>query len=133
MHTVSIEGYWLAATAVMTGTFWIPYIVNRMVERGIFKALWDPRGDTTAVAQWADRMMRAHKNAVENLCVFAPLVLLAIVAGKLTSMTAMAAEVYFFARLAHFIVYSAGLPIVRVVFFLVGVACQAAFAFAIFS
>lgn len=124
MQNIPVEGFWLTATLAMTAAFWIPYIANRMIERGVFSALWDPHGETHATAQWADRMMRAHKNAIENLCVFAPLVILAILFERLSSNTAIATEVYFFARLGHFIVFSAGLPVVRVLLFLVGFGCQ---------
>lgn len=131
MQIFPAEGYWLVVTTAMTATFWVPYIANRMIERGIFNALWDPQGDTKASAPWADRMMRAHKNAVENLCVFAPLVLIAIAFGRLSSSTSLAAEIYCFARLCHFIVFSAGLPVLRVIFFLAGFGCQMTFAIAI--
>lgn len=51
----------------------VPYIINRMLEQGIGRAIWDPQGITKTEVNWAERMMRAHKNAVENLVVFAPL------------------------------------------------------------
>lgn len=122
---LTAEAFWLVATTVMTSVFWLPYIANRLVEHGVFRALWDPHGDTSTKRSWADRMMRAHRNAVENLCVFAPLVLLVIATDARSSETATAAMVYFFARLGHFIVFTAGFPVVRVLLFLVGFACQA--------
>ena len=133
MSSTTREVFWLAATTAMTSVFWVPYILNRMRERGIFKALWDPHGETQADAAWADRMMRAHKNAVENLCVFAPLVLLVAQTGVSSSQTASAAMIYFFARLGHFIVFTLGLPLIRVLHFLVGFFCQAVLAAAVFG
>lgn len=125
MHSLSAEAFWLAATVTMTSLFWMPYIANRLHEQGVFKALWDPHGETGTERPWADRMMRAHRNAVENLCVFAPLVLLVLMTNASTSTTATATMIYFFARLAHFVVFTAGLPVVRVLLFLVGFGCQA--------
>lgn len=93
MNQLSAEAFWLAATATMTSLFWVPYIVNRLHEQGIFKALWDPHGDTRTERAWADRMMRAHRNAVENLCVFAPLVLLVLVTQASTPATAVSSPV----------------------------------------
>ena len=66
-HTLSPELYWLTITTLMTGLMWVPYILNRLAEKGPLKATWDPQGDTTTRGPWADRMMRAHQNAVENL------------------------------------------------------------------
>lgn len=131
--TLTVELFWLSATATMTAMFWVPYILNRMKERGTWAALWDPQGETRADAHWADRMMRAHRNAVENLVVFAPLVLTLHMTGISTAATAGASMVYFFARLAHYVIFTLGLPLLRVVAFLVGFACQMVLAASLFG
>jgi uncharacterized MAPEG superfamily protein len=69
-------------------------------------------------------MMHAHQNAVENLVIFAPLVLALQMAGISSSTTVTACVVYFFARLAHYVVFTLGIPVVRVLTFAVGVAAQ---------
>ena len=130
-HTLSPELYWLTITTLMTGLMWIPYILNRLAEKGLLKATWDPQGDTTTRVPWADRMMRAHQNAVENLIVFAPLVLALQIAGISSAATVGACIVYFFARLAHYIVFSLGLPVVRILAFATGVAAQVTLALAL--
>jgi uncharacterized MAPEG superfamily protein len=48
--------------------------------------------------------------------------------GTTTELTVQAVMVYFYARLGHFIVFSFAAPILRVVLFLVGFACQAVLA-----
>ena len=55
------ELYWLVLTTVMTGLFWIPYILQRIAENGALPALLDPQGLTHMDAPWAQRMMRAHQ------------------------------------------------------------------------
>jgi hypothetical protein len=50
---------------------------------------------------WAQRMMKAHDNAVENLVVFAALVLAAHALGVSDGATATACVVYFWARIVH--------------------------------
>lgn len=72
--SLSTELYWLTLTVSLTAVMWLPYIINRMAELGVLSALWDPFGHTEARAAWANRMMQAHVNAVENLVIFAPLV-----------------------------------------------------------
>ena len=127
------ELFWLVCTITMTGLFWAPYILNRMKELGILTAISNPNVDPTPTAQWAKRMMAAHRNAVENLIIFAPLVLLVDKFNIGTPLTAQVCMVYFYARLAHFIGYSAGIPFVRTVTFLIGFACQMALAVPLLS
>ncbi len=127
------ELYWLAATVLMTAVFWVPYIIQRILERGLWNALYEPQGETDTRAPWANRMMRAHANAVENLAIFAPLVLLLHAQGIGTPFTANACAIYFFARAVHYVVFSLGVPLLRVPAFLVGFACQMAIAMALFG
>ncbi len=127
-NTMTTELYWLVMTTVLTSVIFVPYILNRMKEHGIWPAVWNPQPDTRPKAQWAERMMRAHANAVENLVVFAPLVLALQVVGVSTPITASASMVYFFARLAHVALYTLAVPLLRTMAFLIGFACQMALA-----
>ena len=69
------ELYWLALTATMTALFWIPYILNRAMRRGVPGAFLTPLMEAAPVeAEWAQRAKRAHSNAVENLVVFTALI-----------------------------------------------------------
>ena len=63
----------------------------------------------------AGRAKRAHLNMVENLVLFAALVLIAAVGGKANAMTAMGAMIFFWARLGYAIVYLIGIPWLRTV------------------
>ena len=108
----------------MTALFWVPYILNRMFEQGIGPALWDPQGVTETKKAWAERMMKAHQNAIENLALFAPSVIIIQMLGLNSATTASACMVYFFARLAHYLVFSFAVPVLRIASFLVGFAAQ---------
>ncbi len=121
---LSMELYWLSLTIIMTSLFWISYIANRMLEQGILAALWDRFGDTATEKPWAKRMMQAHINAVENLVIFAPLVLLVQITGGNSKLTAMACMIYFFVRLVHYLSFTFALPLLRVLSFLAGFAVQ---------
>ena len=122
--TPSTELYWLVMTVSLTAVMWLPYIINRMVEQGILPALWDPFGHTEAKAAWANRMMRAHENAVENLVIFAPLVLVVHLTGHSTALTVNACVIYFVTRLVHYFGFTFAVPLVRVVSFLAGFYAQ---------
>jgi uncharacterized MAPEG superfamily protein len=128
-ETLTTELYWLTLTILMTGLMWLPYILNRMLEQGIGLAMWDPQGETKTQITWAERMMRAHQNAVENLAIFAPLVLTLHVTHLNNELTALACMIYFYSRLTHFIVFSFGIPLIRVLTFMVNVAAQLVLAF----
>lgn len=127
---MTTELYWLTLTLLMTALMWVPYIINRMREheRGAFAAVWNPEPDLRPKAQWAERLMRAHSNAVENLVVFAPLVLVAHVLNLHTDITASACIIYFYARLAHVLLYTFRVPLLRTLAFAVGNFCQIALA-----
>lgn len=58
---------------------------------------------------------------LESLVLFAALVLAAVVAGKTNAMTALGAQLFFWARLAYAIVYLAGVPWVRTGVWLVSI------------
>jgi len=62
---------------------------------------------------WAGRAQRAHRNMLENLVLFAALVLIAVVAGKTNATTLLGAQLFFWARLAYALVYLAGIPWLR--------------------
>ena len=70
---------------------------------------------------WVARARRAHTNMVENLAPFAVLVLTAHVAGVANSTTALGATLFFWGRVAHFVVYCIGIPYLRTLVFAVAV------------
>lgn len=129
---MTTELYWLTITTLMTGLFWLPYILDRIAVRGLWPAISDTGPETGEEhSLWAKRALKAHQNAVENLAVFAALVLIAHQLGVSNAATQGAAIVYFFARLAHFLVYSFGVPVARTLLFAVGWGAQMVLAAAI--
>jgi uncharacterized MAPEG superfamily protein len=127
------ELFWLTLTVILTGLLWIPYIINRSQVRGLTGAMANPSRNDKPHAAWATRLMFAHDNAIENLVIFAPLVLILNAMDYSTKSTAIACAVYFWARLAHIIVYTLGLPVFRTLAFTVAFLAQAVLALAIFG
>jgi uncharacterized MAPEG superfamily protein len=127
------ELFWLTLTVILTGLLWIPYTLNRTQVRGLSGAMANPTRDAKPHAEWATRLMFAHDNAVENLIVFAPLVLILNAMDYSSNSTAIACMVYFWARVAHLIVYTMGLPVFRTLAFIVGFVAQVVLALAIFK
>jgi uncharacterized MAPEG superfamily protein len=71
------------------------------------------RENLPAIVGWAGRAQRAHHNMLESLVLFAALVVVAQVAGKANAMTALGAQLFFWARLVYAPVYVIGIPWVR--------------------
>jgi len=70
---------------------------------------------------WAGRAARAHHNMLENLVLFASLVLVAALAGKTNATTLLGAQLFFWARVAYAVVYLGGIPWLRTAAWLVSV------------
>ena len=120
---MSVELKYLALVSVFTAVIWIPYILNTIMVRGVMEAVSYPE-NPKPIAPWAMRMKAAHYNAIENLAVFAALVLVANAVGAKSEATAMACVIYFWARVAHLLAYTFGIPWARTVAFTVGFGCQ---------
>ena len=78
------------------------------------------------------RAKRAHLNMLENIVLFAALVLIAAVAGKANATTAMGAMIFFWGRLAYAIIYVAGIPWLRTGAWVVSVVGMAMIALQLF-
>ena len=89
------ELFWLTLTVILTGLLWIPYVLNRCQVRGLSGAMANPSRNDKPHAEWATRLMFAHDNAVENLVIFAPLVLILGQIDYSTKWTVLACAVYF--------------------------------------
>ena len=129
---MSRELFWLTWTVVLTGLLWIPYILDRCRVRGLKATLDNPKPGDTPQSPWAMRLYFAHTNAVENLVIFAPLVLILDSLNISTRTTVLACAIFFWARLAHAALYTMGVPVLRTAAFTVGFICQVVLVLAIF-
>ena len=84
-------------------------------------ALAGNRDGLPPVTGWAGRAQRAHHNMLENLVLFAALVLVAVVTNKTNATTLLGAQLFFWARLAYAGVYLAGIPWLRTALWLISV------------
>lgn len=124
---MTLELKYLVLVASLTALLWVPYILNRIAVRGIADTVGYPENPKPG-ARWAQRLQSAHSNAVENLVVFAALVLTANAVGLSNDATQLACAAYFWARLAHAIAYTLALPWARTLAFAAGFAGQATLA-----
>lgn len=112
----------LAWVAALSAIMWVPYILNTIAVRGLVDAVGYPE-QPKPLAAWAERLKKAHYNAVENLVLFATLVLVAHAAGISNETTVLVCKVYFWARVVHVLSYTFGIPWVRTLSFAAGWVC----------
>ncbi|HEX9301909.1 MAG TPA: MAPEG family protein [Casimicrobiaceae bacterium] len=124
---MKLELTYLVWVTVLTALLWIPYILDRIMVWGLSDTVGYPENPKPQ-SPWARRMRSAHANAVENLVIFAALVLAAQAAGVSNSTTVLACTLYFWARLVHLFAYTFALPWIRTLTFAVGFVCQLALA-----
>jgi uncharacterized MAPEG superfamily protein len=117
------ELMYLVWVTTLTALIWIPYILDRIMVRGVADAVGYPESPKPQ-SPWARRMMSAHENAVENLVVFAALVLAAQAAGVSNSVTVQACALYFWARVVHLAAFTFKVPLVRTLAFAAGWVAQ---------
>ncbi|MFL6580809.1 MAG: MAPEG family protein [Burkholderiales bacterium] len=123
---------YLTYVTVLTALLWVPYILDRIAVRGLIDTVGYPENPKPQ-SSWAQRLMKAHANAVENLVVFATLVLVANALGVTGDTLATAAVIYFWARLVHALAYAFAMPWVRTLAFTAGFFAQAAVAWQILA
>ncbi len=70
---------------------------------------------------WPGRAARAHRNMLENLPLFAALVLIAHVAGRTNGVSILGEHIFVWSRLVYAVVYAVGVTGLRSVVFAVSV------------
>ena len=129
---MTIELTMLAWSAVLCVLLAFPYTLALIAKLGPMRAVSYPQPTHDDMAPWVQRAKRAHMNMVENLPVFAALVLIAHVAGLLNATTALGAQLFFWARIAMAVGHIGGIPGVRSVAWFVSLAGMAMILFQIF-
>jgi len=120
---MSTELKYLALTALLTASLWIPYIVAQVVTNGFLAAQNYVDPTPRPVPHWGKRADRTYMNAVETFAPFAALVVLIQLTGKADSMTAFWAMSYFWLRVVHAVVFLAAIPFIRTIVFVLAYVC----------
>jgi len=87
-------------------------VQGAMMQVGL-TALAGNREGLPEIKGWAGRAARAHRNMLENLVLFAALVLVAVAAGRTNDATLLGAQIFLYARIAYALVYVAGVAWLR--------------------
>jgi uncharacterized MAPEG superfamily protein len=71
---------------------------------------------------WVGRAQRAHRNMLESMVPFTALVLIANAAAVSNPITVLGAQLFLYARIAFAVIYLAGIPWLRTLIWMVGLA-----------
>lgn len=115
---MTTELLYLTLSAGLTAILWVPYILARIGSQGMADAMGYPENPPAPPA-WAKRSERVHLNMLENLAPFAVLVLVAHILEVSTETTVLGATLFFWARVAHALAYTLGIPYLRTLTFFV--------------
>ena len=102
----------LTYAVVLTLAQMVVAATGAMLQVGL-PALAGNREGLPEITGWGGRAARAHRNMLENLVLFAALVLVAVAAGRTNATTLLGAQIFLYARLAYAAVYVAGIPWLR--------------------
>jgi len=114
---MSIDLTFLVWAVLLTFAQMVVSGVGGILQVGLVRAAGNREDMPPTYQGWAGRATRAHRNMLENLVLFAILVLVAHISGKANDMTALGAQVFFYARLAFAAIYIAGIPWLRTAVF----------------
>ncbi len=109
--------FYTGLSALWIAVAWVPYILDRIMVRGLMGGMANPSPDDTPQSAWAQRAMRAHTVAVEAFVAFAPLAYLASVKLPNDPYPGTLAMFFFIGIFAHYIIYSLGILVFRTLAF----------------
>ena len=116
---ISVELTMLVASVVL-----LILLVLVQANAGVMaQGLWPmagPRDNLGSPSVWQARTKRCVDNHREGLLMFAPLILIAASANVSNDLTLWGAQLFFYSRVAHAVVYLAGWPYIRPLFWGIG-------------
>lgn len=109
---MSVDLMMLVWSAILCVALALPYTTALVLQLGLSTMVGN-RDNFPHIEGWIGRAQRAHRNMLENMAPFAALVIAAHLGGKADPMTAMGAQVFFYARVIHALVYIGGIAWIR--------------------
>jgi uncharacterized MAPEG superfamily protein len=106
------ELFYLVWSAALTVVLAVIAVAGAQLQVGLPR-LAGNRENMPEITGWAGRAQRAHRNMLESLVLFAILVLTAKAAGVSNAMTLLGAQLFFWGRVAHGVIYIIGIPWAR--------------------
>ena len=109
---MTIELKMLLYSTILLLVLLVFQVLAEIVQNGIGYAL-SARDDDPEIGGYAGRFERAFYNMLETYPAFAALVFLLYATDSWSSLTALGAQLYFWARVVYVPAYVSGIPVVR--------------------
>jgi uncharacterized MAPEG superfamily protein len=116
---ISVELTMLVASVVLLILLVLVQANAGVMAQGIWP-MAGPRDNLGPPSVWQARTKRCVDNHREGLMMFAPLILVAASANVSNDLTLWGAQLFFYSRVAHAVVYLAGWPYIRPLFWTIG-------------
>ncbi len=113
---MTVELQMLVLVSLLSIVLAFPPLIALARENGLQFAAGN-RDEPFTMPVWGERATRAQWNLLASLPAFAALVLAAAVAGISNEETVWGAQLFFWARVAHAVIYIAGIPYIRAIAF----------------
>jgi uncharacterized MAPEG superfamily protein len=132
---MTTELWYLFLTTILLTFLWIPYIIGSLRTAGPLTPEEYRTGRNVEFPHWVRRADRAHVNLVEQYGAFAGLVVIAHLTGVHDAVTVWCATIFFWARIAHAIIYISGFSqfMARTVVFAIGFFALVVYGWEIFA
>ena len=109
--------FYTGLSAVWIAIAWVPYLLDRIMVRGLVGAMANPSPDLTPQSDWAVRAKAAHVVAIQAFSAFAPLAILAMIRIPEDSYPNILAMTFFIGIFAHYVIYAIGITVLRTLSF----------------
>jgi uncharacterized MAPEG superfamily protein len=109
--------FYTGLSAVWIAIAWVPYLLDRIMVRGLVGAMANPSSDLAPQSDWAVRAKAAHVVAIQAFSAFAPLAILAMIRIPEDGYPNILAMTFFIGIFAHYVIYAIGITVLRTLSF----------------
>ena len=109
--------FYTGLSAVWVAIAWVPYLLDRIMVRGLVGAMANPSPDLAPQSDWAVRAKAAHVVAIQAFSAFAPLAILAMMRIPEDGYPNILAMTFFIGIFAHYVIYAIGITVLRTLSF----------------
>jgi uncharacterized MAPEG superfamily protein len=109
--------FYTGLSAIWIAIAWVPYVLDRIMVRGLAGSMANPSPDLAPQSDWAVRAKAAHVVAIQAFSAFAPLAILAMIRIPEDGYPNILAMTFFIGIFAHYVIYAIGIPVLRTLSF----------------
>ena len=109
--------FYTGLSAVWIAIAWVPYLLDRIMVRGLVGAMANPSPNLAPQSDWAVRAKAAHVVAIQAFSAFAPLAILAMIRIPEDGYPNILAMTFFIGIFAHYVIYAIGITVLRTLSF----------------